>query len=265
MTEKKLCFVVSPIGKPDSEVRTHADWVLDGIIRPVMDKFPDFIVKRADDDPRPGQIDVHMIDDLLNADLVIADLSLLNPNVFYEIGIRHMAQKPIIHMQLASEDVPFDVSLYRAVKFSLAKHRDIDAAKSDLEKAVQAVLTEGYQVENPVTGTRGRIKLEEHATPDQQVILAELAALKSRIDRLGSPRRWQSTISYRLYGFEVLPDDGISVETLASRLTDHFGKRAVVSLTNENLLVRSSEDIGLEISEVPGVEGVKFNVNVNGL
>ena len=39
MTEKKLCFVVSPIGKADSEVRTHADWVLDGIIRPVMDKL----------------------------------------------------------------------------------------------------------------------------------------------------------------------------------------------------------------------------------
>jgi hypothetical protein len=183
MTDKKLCFVASPIGKPDSEVRTHADWVLDGIIRPVMDKFPDFIVKRADNDARPGQIDVHMIDDLLNADLVIADLSLLNPNVFYEIGIRHMAQKPIIHMQLASENVPFDISLYRAVKFSLTKHRDIEAAKSELEKAVQAMLAEGYQVENPVTRARGRIKLEEHATPDQRVILEELAALKSRLNQ----------------------------------------------------------------------------------
>src|SRR5450631_3475402 len=144
MADKKLCFIVSPIGKPDSEVRIHADWVLDGVIRPVMNKFPDFIVKRADDDSRPGLIDIHLIDDLLNAELVIADLSLLNPNVFYEIGIRHMAQKPIIHMQLASENVPFDVSLYRAIKFSLAKHRDVEAAKSELEKAVQAVLVMGY-------------------------------------------------------------------------------------------------------------------------
>jgi hypothetical protein len=184
MTEKKLCFVVSPIGKPDSEVRTHADWVLDGIIRPVMDKFPDFHVKRADNDARPGQIDTHMIDDLLNADLVIADLSLLNPNVFYEIGIRHMAQKPIIHMQLASEDVPFDVSLYRAIKFSREKYSDLQAAKSELEKAVQAVLTAGYQVENPVTRARGRIKLEEHATPDQRVILEELSALKARVNQI---------------------------------------------------------------------------------
>src|SRR5262249_29663831 len=130
MADKKLCFVVSPIGKPDSDIRTHADWVLDGIIRPVMEKFPDFSVKRGDDDARPGLIDTHIIDDLLNADLVIADLSLLNPNVFYEIGIRHMAQKPIIHMQLANENVPFDVSLYRAIRFSLKRHIDLEAAKS---------------------------------------------------------------------------------------------------------------------------------------
>ena len=47
-------------------------------------------VKRADEDPRPGLIDAQMIKDLLVADLVIADLSGVNPNAFYEIGIRHM-------------------------------------------------------------------------------------------------------------------------------------------------------------------------------
>jgi len=121
--KNKLCFVISPIGDPNSDTRIHADWVLDGIIRPVMADFPAFVVKRADNDARPGLIDTQMIDALLNADLAIADLSLLNPNVFYEIGIRHMAQKPIIHMQLATEDPPFDVSLYRAIKFSRVKHR----------------------------------------------------------------------------------------------------------------------------------------------
>jgi|SRR5712664_2415723 hypothetical protein len=219
MAEKKLCFVVSPIGKADSEIRTHADWVLDGIIRPVMDKFPDFHVKRADDDPRPGQIDTHMIDDLLNADLVIADLSLLNPNVFYEIGIRHMAQKPVIHMQLASEDVPFDVSLYRAVKFSLAKHRDIDAAKSDLEKAVQAVLAEGYQVENPITRARGRIKLEEHATPDQRVILEELATLKSRLSQLDKSSRPSDPVF--MYEATIECDPGDEAK-MARRLKERY-------------------------------------------
>jgi hypothetical protein len=255
MADKKLCFVVSPIGKAYSEVRTHADWVLDGIIRPVMDKFPDFVVKRADDDPRPGLIDTHVIDDLLNADLVIADLSLLNPNVFYEIGIRHMAQKPIIHMQLAHENIPFDVSLYRAVKFSREKFRDLETAKSELEKAVQAVLTEGYQVENPVTRTRGRIKLEEHATPDQRVILEELTALKSRVDQLGksSPGRLQSTVRSR-FVFRVFPVDNISVETLASRIADLFGTDVIVSVEGTALTVSALENIKPRLSALPGVQ-----------
>jgi hypothetical protein len=88
---------------------------------PVMSTFSNLQVKRADHDTRPGLIDVQMINDLLNAELVIADLSLSNPNAFYEIGIRHMTQKPIIHMQLATESVPFDQTLFRSVRFLHAR------------------------------------------------------------------------------------------------------------------------------------------------
>ena len=106
MPGKKLCFVIGPIGDDGTETRIHADWLLEGIIEPVMTEFPDFVVKRADHDPRPGLIDAQIINDLLSAELVIADLSFSNPNAFYEIGIRHMAQKPIIHVQLSTEKPP---------------------------------------------------------------------------------------------------------------------------------------------------------------
>jgi hypothetical protein len=86
---KKLCFVVGPIGAEDNLDRIHADWVLE-IIRPVIAGFPDFETKRADQITKPGMIDAQIINALLTADLVIADLSTLNPNAFYEIGIRHM-------------------------------------------------------------------------------------------------------------------------------------------------------------------------------
>ncbi len=149
----KLCFVVGPIGKAGSKARIHADRLLAKIIRPVMSKFPEFAVKRADEDARPGLIDIHMIDDLLDAELVIADLSRSNPNAFYEIGIRHVAQRPIIHMQLASEKIPFDIAGYRAIKFSLTK---VQSARNGLSRAVEAVLAPGYKVENPFTRKRRR-------------------------------------------------------------------------------------------------------------
>jgi hypothetical protein len=182
----KLCFVIGPIGDEGTDQRIHADWLLEGIIKPVFADFPEFEVRRADHDPRPGLIDAQMINDLLNAELVIADLSFSNPNAFYEIGIRHMAQKPIIHMQLAGEKAPFDLSLYRAIKFSREQYRDLDVARAQLKASIEATLAKGYQVENPVTNARGRFKLDEYATPGQQIIIDQLRAIEQRLSKIES-------------------------------------------------------------------------------
>jgi hypothetical protein len=46
---RKLCFVIGPIGDAGTETRTNADWVLDGVIRPVFaEHFPNFKGLRAD-------------------------------------------------------------------------------------------------------------------------------------------------------------------------------------------------------------------------
>jgi hypothetical protein len=181
---KKLCFVIGPIGPDDSDVRIHADWFLEEIVTPTMADFPEFRVKRADQDMRPGLIDAQMINDLLTADLVIADLSFHNPNAFYEIGIRHMAQKPIIHMLVDSEPIPFDLSLFRSIKFNRKRPIDIRSARKALHDQVAVVLGEGYEVENPVTNARGRVKLEEKASPETRVLLEQVRAIENRLDRL---------------------------------------------------------------------------------
>ena len=69
MVDNALCFVIGPIGDPETEPRIHADWLLEGIIEPVMKQFTGFTVKRADHDPQPGLIDAQLINDLLTADL----------------------------------------------------------------------------------------------------------------------------------------------------------------------------------------------------
>jgi hypothetical protein len=76
--------------------------VLDRIIKPVVAGFEGYYVERADQNTRLGIIASQLIKDLLEADLVVADLSFHNPNVFYEIGICHVWRKPIIHVHLKS-------------------------------------------------------------------------------------------------------------------------------------------------------------------
>jgi hypothetical protein len=185
----KQCFVVGPIGEPLSEVRNHADWLLLGIIEPVFNEhFRDFDVIRSDKIADPGMIDSQVIGRLLDAELVIADMSFLNANAFYEIGIRHMVRKPIIHMFRAGEVIPFDVKPYRAISFARIHPSDIQSAKDQLKAAISAVLAAGYQVENPVTRTRGDIKLEEHATPEQRVLIDQIRKLEDRIVAVESGR-----------------------------------------------------------------------------
>lgn len=182
--EKKLCFVVGPIGAAGSDIRIHADWLLKGIIQPVFGEFPDFQVKRADEDARPGMITSQIISDLLDAELVIADLSSLNPNAFYEIGIRHMVQKPIIHMQLEGEMLPFDVLPFRTIRFGRSQIEQIEKAKGDLKSAVEAILEPGFEPENPVTMARGRLQLQKHATPEIRLLFEQVDALRSQLNNL---------------------------------------------------------------------------------
>jgi hypothetical protein len=149
--DRKTCFVISPIGNDDSETRIRADWVLEEIIEPVFADFTEFRVERADRVALPGLIDEQVIGRILTATICIADLTTLNPNVFYEIGIRHSIGRPIIHIHEESEQIPFDISAYRSIKFSRKRVTDIKNARKSLRQAVDAALASNYVIANPVT------------------------------------------------------------------------------------------------------------------
>jgi hypothetical protein len=158
----KLCFVIGPIGKPRTDIRAHADTLLRKIIRPVFKThFRDFVVQRADDIARPGMIDSQVITQMLEADLVIADLTGRNPNAYYELGIRHLFHKPIIHMMKDGEDLPFDVAPFRTIVFSYDTTPDITDAKKVLRKYIAGATMPDFKVENPVTRSAGYIALQQ--------------------------------------------------------------------------------------------------------
>ena len=184
-TDAKTCFLISPIGEEGSEVRKHADIVRRYIVEPVLQDDYGFRVKRADDEAAPGMITVDVINSVLDSDLAIADLTFTNPNVFYEIGIRHMASLPTIHMVEQRTILPFDNAQYRAIKFDMDSVPGHDAAKKDLSNAVAAVLTDGYEISNPVVHARGAAtraaeidRLAESADETDRLV----AALSKRID-----------------------------------------------------------------------------------
>jgi hypothetical protein len=199
VASSKRCFLVGPIGDPDTPTRNHADWLLHGIIIPVFkDHFSEYHVERADKITSPGMIDSQIINALLEAELVIADMSFQNANAFYEMGIRHLKALPIIHMYLQGQTIPFDVKPYRAIPFKYDNPADLVKARDDLLAVVGEVIKPDFEVENPVTRARGKEKLEEKATEAQRMLIGELQELRRRIEEVEdamtkpNPTDWDS-------------------------------------------------------------------------
>ena len=108
----KVCFLISPIGKEGSDVRTNADEVMKYIIEPACAAF-NYKVIRADKMSNTGLITKAIIEQIISADLVIADLTDNNPNVFYELAIRHSYRKPAIQIIKGEVNIPFDIANMR--------------------------------------------------------------------------------------------------------------------------------------------------------
>lgn len=180
----KLCFVVGPIGEEGSPIRNRSDMLLHYIIQPAMAHRTDFKIKRADQIAAPGMIDGQIIKCLRDAELVIADLATSNPNAFYEIGIRHMVSKPIVHMQEKAERIPFDVSLYSAVLYSLESVKSHKEAIDQLRRHIDAALDANHEVDNPVTRSLGQEKFSQTAMPEIELLKNEISSLRNAVQPL---------------------------------------------------------------------------------
>jgi len=148
--KEKVCFVIAPIGAEKSEIRTRSDQVLKHVITPAV-KECGYKAVRADKISEPGIITSQVIQHLLNDPLVIADLTGHNPNVFYELAVRHAARKPCVHIIQKGEAIPFDVSQSRTIDFD---YRDLDSAdhcREELIRQIHNVEKDPSDVDSPIS------------------------------------------------------------------------------------------------------------------
>ena len=159
---EKVCFVISPIGKEGSEVRKHADSVMIEIIEPIVSSFGYKII-RADKYQVPGQITYQIIELIASADLLIADLSFHNPNVFYELALRHITRKPFIHLIREGEEIPFNIKDIRAIPFDLEDEESIKKARSDLKEQIKSIEKGKHGAIQHISTLLGDLRLIFHA------------------------------------------------------------------------------------------------------
>jgi hypothetical protein len=127
-TADPKAFVVMQFGGP-------YDAIYHDVIKPVC-KSKGFDAFRADDVYRPGIILQDIIAGIAESEIVIAEVSSKNPNVYYEIGYAHAIGKSTILLVEREVDLPFDIRSYRCifyddtikgkneVELTLGKHLD---------------------------------------------------------------------------------------------------------------------------------------------
>lgn len=219
----RTCFVIGPIGPEQSDTRTKADWLLFGL-KPVLEKLG-YKVVRADEIDDPGTITDQIINLAIDSELVIADLSGHNPNAFYELAIRHVEGKPVIHMISEGEDIPFDIADFRAIVFNLAAPAGLRKMQDELERQVTATHKPDYKVSNPIARARGKRKLDQSADPKDKIISDLIVAnqrFEKRLERLELQAKTDTDRDTRP-SFKHLIRDEIS---------DDFTRRYIATLTD---------------------------------
>ena len=136
-------FVIMPFGKKKGGDGSLYDFnaIYTQLIKPTLESagFEPF---RADEETTSGDILTDMFQELLLADLCIADMSIDNANVFYELGIRHAFRKRgIVHIQAGRAYMPFDVFNVRTIPYHITPEGVPDPEFLEKDKAAISRVT----------------------------------------------------------------------------------------------------------------------------
>ena len=137
-TGDNVCFVIMPFGqKPDGDDETIPfDDVYDFIFKPVVEEELGMKCVRADKVASAGWVHADMLGHIFRDEVAIVDLSTLNANVFYELGVRHALRNNVtILLRKKGTKVPFNLSGFRVVEYDL----DIKSAAEAKKELAQFI------------------------------------------------------------------------------------------------------------------------------
>ncbi|WP_302447492.1 hypothetical protein [Paraprevotella clara] len=222
---QQKCFIITPVGNPDSEIRKKADGVINAIIKPVLyelgyEAIPPHEMSKS------GSITQQVIEHIINDDLVIANLTGLNPNVMYELAIRHCVKKPIVCIIERNTQLPFDVATERFIIYD-DNFSNVISLKDNIKKMIMSI--KDNEIDNPIYRSIKEIdivkKISESKDPNSN-------ALKLILNRLGKIENEVNT-----------------------RYTDNFNKKfntdfyALIKLGNNNICDKTLSQINSLIIE----------------
>jgi tetratricopeptide (TPR) repeat protein len=250
----------------ESQKEIQFDEVWNGLIKPAIPT--EWEAKRADELRRPGLIDQLYTEWLLEADVVLADLTFWNPNVFYELGIRQaLSRKSTVLIAQKDSELPFDVRNQAVVSYDYFHGPSAAKFHGDLKTALTAAAAApgGSPVHTFLPGLY-IARYSGGQTPDK-----EIADLKDEIERLrasasieqGTAAQFERRISLRSKLTDLLSKIIRAQLDNAKLLKDHANDPAYMqmvssTLNQENAFLLSEATMLME--QIPDLVGtVEYN------
>lgn len=185
----KRCFIITPIGGERSDIRDALDGLLKNVLSPVLIDagFEDKDITVAHQMKDSGSINTQLITRIIEDELCIVNLTGLNPNVMYELAIRHAVGKPVVIIAEQGTKLPFDIIDQRTIFYSNTMLGAVHL-KDALSEMIENILScDDNVIDNPIikiikdNAILNKIKSDGREHSELSLVLNKLSNLEERI------------------------------------------------------------------------------------
>ncbi len=178
MKNKKRCYVIMPFS--DTKSCTEEEWteIFEDVIKPAVEESGlGYVCERSR--AKRENIIKAIVNDLNTAQAVIADLTDDNPNVFYELGVRHTLQRRTILIAQHEEDIPFDLKPYPTIIYKRSP-AGVRQFKQEIKGNFKDIEGNPERADNPIADFLAERNIDLLSSA-KKANLAKLSALLSEL------------------------------------------------------------------------------------
>lgn len=141
----ETCFVIMPYGtRPDADgTEVDFDEIYDHIIKPAVEGVDGLVCERCDNIAVAGSVHEQMLKHIWEDRVAVVDISTLNANVFYELGVRHaLRRSATILIRREGTESPFNIAGMKAITYSTSP-AGVAKVKAEIQAYIRNALATG--------------------------------------------------------------------------------------------------------------------------
>lgn len=257
---QNICFIITPIGAENSPIRKKTDGLINNVIKPVCEEL-NLVAIPAHEIDKPGSITRQVIQHIMNSKMVIANLTGLNPNVMYELAIRHAAKLPVVCLAEEGTPLPFDITTERTIFYTDDMYGAVKLVP-DLRSKIESALGD-ENIDNPIYRAITDSKIIKDITDSNDPNTNEaISYIINRLDSIES-KLYKNYSEISKHTVSVLLTNEISAELAEyiSKLASEFDIDHV-KFSNRGITMESTKNIPKSFTEMLAAEIKQYNNDI---